>query len=466
LNGQCCGVGVIGRKRIVHKEVVIAGARQPAEIDQVVGQIERLMAADSAIALPTNPAPTAAAPVETTAAVAPSTTVPSSTTEARAANEATPPAAIDEPGEPPASSGPMVLVAVGVSLLVAAIAVVALRRKRSAPQGERNDPAPVSNHPARAPAAQSGYEDLLDLSRRMTTALDPAEVAQLAVNEAMRLANAQGAGFLVAEAGSLRFTTSTVGAQWSKDAFATSRLGRVLETGQPMLATLDADPALGQPAAIAAIPVIAAGGVVGVIVVARPASAPFDRNDLDALQPLGPITGSAMFAANAHSSAVSQADVDGLTQLKNRRRLDRDLADIPRGQTIGFAMIDVDHFKNFNDTNGHQAGDVALQTVAQCLAANVRAQDVVYRYGGEEFSVVLIGATESEAMVVMERVRAAVESAHIPGGEHQPGGRVTISVGLVISVPVDSETAALAGAADEALYRAKHDGRNRVVIAR
>ncbi len=448
-----------------------AGARQPGEIDMVISQIERLAATGASIeAIPATTAAavaTTVAPVVTAAppaSTATSTITPGVETTADASVAAESDASPQVDASPQAeTSSPVLVLIIAAVALMAAIAVVALRRR---PSRELGGAATMRVPTEPAPVAQPGYEDLLDLSRRMTTALDPTEVAQLAVDEAMRLAHADGAGFLVSEAAGLRFSSTTSGARWTAQSFARSRLSRVLETGQPMVATLESDPAIDQPSAVAAIPVIAAGGVVGVIAVVRPADAPFGRAELDALQPLGPMTGSAMFAANAHSSAVSQADIDGLTQLKNRRRLDRDLADVPRGQTIGFAMIDVDHFKNFNDTNGHQAGDVALQTVAQCLAANVRAQDVVYRYGGEEFSVVLLGATESEAMVVMERVRAAVESAHIPGGEHQPGGRVTISVGLVISVPVESETAALAGAADEALYRAKHDGRNRVVVAR
>ena len=124
-------------------------------------------------------------------------------------------------------------------------------------------------------------------------------------------------------------------------------------------------------------------------------------------------------------------------------------------------MLDVDHFKQFNDTHGHAAGDRALQAVADVIAVNVRDGDVVYRYGGEEFSILLPNATPDEAAQVAERVRQAVENAPIDGEETQPGGTLTVSVG-VSSLPAPGP-AVMAQRADQALYEAKQAGRNRVV---
>jgi diguanylate cyclase (GGDEF)-like protein len=286
------------------------------------------------------------------------------------------------------------------------------------------------------------------------------------VAEGVRLTSAAAGAYVRVVDGGAVFTEKSVPGLFGDAPISSGPLWRVIETGQPAIIVLRQDSALrGESMAVAATPVIADGSVSGAIVVVRSVLDPFSRQDLDHLTSLAPITGTAMTAALAHRSALSDADFDGLTRLKNRRRLDKDLAGLPRGATVGFAMVDIDHFKNFNDTNGHSAGDVALRAVADCIAQTVRSCDSVYRYGGEEFSVVLVGADEAEAIRVMERVRAAVEATVIPGEEHQPGGKVTISIGVVISAPTEAEGSAIAIGADVALYRAKHAGRNRVVVA-
>ena len=163
------------------------------------------------------------------------------------------------------------------------------------------------------------------------------------------------------------------------------------------------------------------------------------------------------------------AHVDGLTRLHNRRRLDRDLPDAletarATNTSLWFAMLDVDHFKTYNDTHGHGAGDAALQQVAEAIRSNVREQDIVYRYGGEEFSVLLPGTDAVEAGAVAERVRAAIEAATFEGEAQQPDGRVTVSVGMAEATGDDlPET--LRHRADAALYAAKHAGRNQVNVA-
>ena len=161
------------------------------------------------------------------------------------------------------------------------------------------------------------------------------------------------------------------------------------------------------------------------------------------------------------SETEALAFVDELTQVPNRRRFDQDLDHSATAATaISIAMIDVDHFKTYNDTNGHQRGDEALQQVAALIATNLRIEDMVYRYGGEEFAVLLPGADVGEAYAIVERVRAAVEAHAFFGGPGQPGGRVTISVG-VATAPA-SAGRSIVEAADMALYRAKQTGRNRV----
>lgn len=374
-----------------------------------------------------------------------------------------------------ASGAPVGLLAGGGAGLVALLALGFFMSRRRRPETPAAPTVPVMTDPtpptppqpavaATDQAGTPGLEDLLDTSRRMTSALDIAEVRQIAVAESVRLAMAESGGFVHRDGGPLRFDAATHPALFVDGPIDSGILARVFDTGQNTCTIAQDDPALTRlPMALAAVPVIAGGGVTGAIVVLRSPDRPFGRTELDALNLLAPVVGSALAAASAHHTAVSAADVDALTGLKNRRRLDADLDALGADAPVGFAMVDVDHFKNFNDTNGHSAGDLALKTVADCLAANVRADDIVYRYGGEEFSVLLPGATHDEALGVMERVRAAVEHAPIAGGEHQPGGRVTISVGVVIAR--GHLGSALATQADAALYEAKDTGRNRVVTA-
>lgn len=148
---------------------------------------------------------------------------------------------------------------------------------------------------------------------------------------------------------------------------------------------------------------------------------------------------------------------DGLTGLANRRRLDADLArhDDQERPTAAI-MVDIDHFKEINDRFGHAVGDEILRKVGEALAHHVRYDDIVYRYGGEEFCILLPGATISDANDVARRVVAAARTVEIPDG-----GNVTVSVGVANAAPGDASGAVRR--ADRALYTAKADGRDRAV---
>ncbi len=171
------------------------------------------------------------------------------------------------------------------------------------------------------------------------------------------------------------------------------------------------------------------------------------------------------------------ARTDGLTGLVNRRHLFELLgAEIPRaarhGHRLAIAMLDVDHFKRVNDTWGHDAGDAVLQTVAQVLKRELRAHDIVSRYGGEEFVVVLVEVDAARAPDILERLRREVEAAvtELPPRPDHPGEAprtigVTVSAGWVVFPDDPGDVDGLLGSADEALYRAKHGGRNRIVHA-
>jgi diguanylate cyclase (GGDEF)-like protein len=129
---------------------------------------------------------------------------------------------------------------------------------------------------------------------------------------------------------------------------------------------------------------------------------------------------------------------------------------------MSFMLVDVDDFANYNDRNGHSAGDQALQIVAQCLKNSTRAADVVARYGGEEFCILLPQSSSSEAVSVAERARLRIDSTQFPHGKNQPLGRVTVSIGISHLCQQLNSADQLIYAADQALYQAKIRGKNRV----
>ncbi|EDT40266.1 sensor domain-containing diguanylate cyclase [Burkholderia ambifaria] len=170
----------------------------------------------------------------------------------------------------------------------------------------------------------------------------------------------------------------------------------------------------------------------------------------------------------AESELVLLARTDGLTGLNNRRSfgevLDREWRRARRSRSVfSLLFVDVDRFKAYNDTYGHQAGDDALAAVARCIGENIRRPaDTAARYGGEEFVVLLPDTPETGAAQIAERIRAAIDELALEhaGSEH---GHVTASIGLASWTPEeDEEAGSVIKAADEALYYAKAAGRNKV----
>jgi diguanylate cyclase (GGDEF)-like protein len=167
-----------------------------------------------------------------------------------------------------------------------------------------------------------------------------------------------------------------------------------------------------------------------------------------------------------HESAVR----DRLTGVFNRGAFDDRLqselvSGRRRGIPLALLLFDIDHFKRLNDTHGHQAGDAVLRAVAQCAQATVRPEDVLARYGGEEFAVIMRGVSSRSAKIMAERLRAAVEQHTTEWNTTAIGA--TVSVGVVHTPNAKSveSPAAFIAAADAALYAAKHQGRNCVVVA-
>jgi len=161
-----------------------------------------------------------------------------------------------------------------------------------------------------------------------------------------------------------------------------------------------------------------------------------------------------------------EALVDGLTGVHNRRWLDdilpRLISRHQRGdQPLSLLMLDVDHFKRFNDTHGHAAGDQALTAVAQLIATRMRPTDMCARYGGEEFVIILPYTPLAGGIVAAERIRTTIADSPVDPSDEDALPPVTISVGVAGLEPGD-DAKSLITRADQALYRAKAGGRNRV----
>ena len=166
----------------------------------------------------------------------------------------------------------------------------------------------------------------------------------------------------------------------------------------------------------------------------------------------------------------SLAVKDGLTGLFNHRHfqeeMSREMSRCQRyGSTFSVVFIDIDHFKKYNDTNGHPSGDDLLRELAHLISARLRQTDLIARYGGEEFVLLLPSTTKPNALICAENIRQMIAEYPFPGKENQPLGCVSASMG-VAGYPMDgAEVTALLKAADDALYRAKAAGRNRVCEA-
>jgi diguanylate cyclase (GGDEF)-like protein len=244
-----------------------------------------------------------------------------------------------------------------------------------------------------------------------------------------------------------------------------------------------------QPKSVMCLPIRQAGQMVGMLYLENNlAEASFTAERVEFLRILGAQAMISISHARLHDSLEQRVAertaqledanrklatlsvTDGLTGLANRRHfdetLDNEWARARRtGQPLVVIMIDVDHFKKYNDCYGHQAGDACLKSVARVLQAGARrAGDLVARYGGEEFSIVLPNTDACAGEQLAEAMRLAIEQLAMPHQESSVG-KVTISVGVALHVSgLDSDAASLVRAADEAMYRAKHGGRNCVVL--
>jgi len=212
-----------------------------------------------------------------------------------------------------------------------------------------------------------------------------------------------------------------------------------------------------------------AGTILGTLNVHKNKPDSFDEKSIELFLEVASQLEIAIEKALAFQTIKELSIRDELTELYNRRYFfdffEREISRAKRyGHKVSIIIVDIDHFKNFNDKNGHIMGDGALKLVAKTMNTALRKSDIIARLGGEEFIVVLPETPREFALIAAEKIRAAVEEETIKGEENQPGGKLIITLG-VASYPEDAEFASeLVDCADMALYKGKNTSRNIVSI--
>jgi len=217
-------------------------------------------------------------------------------------------------------------------------------------------------------------------------------------------------------------------------------------------------------------PIVAHGNTLGLLYVQCATDQLIEevQSRIDGVRQLVQLTGMTVATLNLRTKLESQSIRDSLTGLFNRHfmqiSLERELSRAARRkQLLAVYMLDLDHFKRFNDSHGHAAGDSVLKAVSEIFRTSVRAEDIACRYGGEEFTIILPDVTRQVAYDRADTIRRAVAALRVPLlGEMLDGFSVSVGVALY---PGDGESAELLlSRADQALYRAKRAGRNQVAI--
>ena len=223
-------------------------------------------------------------------------------------------------------------------------------------------------------------------------------------------------------------------------------------------------PGLGR--SVIGVPLVGRDRLLGALLLYSVSPSAFSERELAYFTAIGKQLSIALDNATIHRRATELSYHDALTGLFNRRYLEEALeTEIRRASRydlpLSLNMVDIDHFKRYNDAHGHTRGDDALRVVARRLREQTRNADIVTRYGGEEFLIILPMTTKPHARLVAEKLRSAIATTVIDGRPDGPETSLTISVG-VATFPNDSSTATgLLQAADAALYAAKDRGRNR-----
>lgn len=326
-----------------------------------------------------------------------------------------------------------------------------------------------------------------EMSRQFLANLDPEQLFHVILDEARKITGAQKGSLMLPASGgdgelAVRAVTGMNEGVVEKLRVPAGHgiAGRVFATGEAIVvANLEKDARVGRKnrpryatKSFVSVPIHVDGRTVGVLNLADKLSGEiFSEEDLRLLQAMATQATMAIERSTYYTQSQELRKIsitDALTGLLNRRYFQERLAEevdraTRHGSALSLIMIDIDHFKAYNDANGHVAGDRALVLVGRSLRASIRTIDVVSRFGGEEFAVILPETRKAEAMDIGERVRREVEALYFAGEEAQPARRLTVSLG-VAGFPEDArDLKSLIQRADRALYAAKAEGRNRIV---
>ena len=254
-------------------------------------------------------------------------------------------------------------------------------------------------------------------------------------------------------------------------------VGTVAKTGQPEIVydskkepELRNIPGINQfLRALLVIPLMVDKKLIGVMAVGKKEPHSFGPKQMQILTSLGGQAAVAMANAMLYKKIEKLAITDGLTKAYNHRYFYKKMEEEKErcnryGSAFSLMMLDLDFFKRFNDKYGHRAGDTALFRVAEVLRANTRSIDVVCRYGGEEFAIILPETDAGGARLVAERIRRAVAETYFAVAEGQAPVNVTVSIGITASPQDGTDVNELIELADRALYYSKETGKNRVSL--
>lgn len=333
-----------------------------------------------------------------------------------------------------------------------------------------------------APNRQAGLAESIRNFAEQIDASDPLQTYKSIVAQSANLLQAERSSLLLFDESSGQLTMTAargIPARLSEVApvaMGEGIAGAVLRENRPLVATVDE---LGRTSiaerqyktnSFISYPLSIGERRFGVLNLAdKVGGGAYDLHDLSVIDLVAPQIALALERASWQQRANQfqlMSITDPLTGLHNRRyleaRLPEELSRSKRyNYPLSFMMIDIDDFKLYNDLNGHQAGDRALEITAQCLRAALRKVDVASRYGGEEFSILLPQTSLEEAGVIADRIRRKIMTTKFPHGLTQPLQAVTVSIGLSTFSPALDSAEAIVRAADRALYHAKSHGKNR-----
>jgi diguanylate cyclase (GGDEF) domain len=336
---------------------------------------------------------------------------------------------------------------------------------------------------------RSRFADSLQHFLERISSNDPTQTYQSIISSSKDLLNSERASLLIFDENSNELILkAAIGLATDPTTVSPIRLGEgvsgeVIESGKAlMVEDVDLSGLMPAPAerryktkSFISYPISIAGRKIGVLnVTDKSGGGVYDEVDLSLLDIIGPQVALALERAEWQERAIEfqlMSITDPLTGLPNRRYLEERLTEeLNRSKRydypMSFLMIDIDDFKSYNDNNGHQAGDLALQITGHCLKAALRSADIASRYGGEEFCILLPQTSVAEAGVIADRIRHRVSTTHFPHGKSQPLGRVTISIGVATYSTIVNSAETVIAAADRALYQAKSLGKDRVEFYR